>query len=111
MKVCILLGMQGKRRRPVTNERLYVMYEPREVPATPPTRLGKLQDLDTTLEMPNEAEVHLWTHGDDGDEETVHAMLDAPDIAEEPEDAKDPQEAFLRRLHGGGGYIKRIIDD
>ncbi len=90
---------------------MIVTYEPREVPATPSTRLGKLQDLDTTQEMPNEAEVHLWTHGDDEDGETVRAMLDTPDIAEEPEDAEDPQEAFLRRLQGGGGYIERIINN
>jgi len=87
-----------------------VMCEPRDTPATLPTRVGKLQDLDTTQEMPNEAEVHLWTHGDD-DEETVCAMLDALEVAEEPEDAKDPHEAFLQRIHRGGAYMEEILDD
>jgi len=69
-----------------------------------------LQDLTITEDTPNEAEIHLWTHGED-DEEMVRVMLDAPEDAEEPEDAKDPQEAFKQRLYCGGAYIERIIDD
>jgi len=79
------------------------MYVPRDTPATPPTRIGRLEDLDTIEDMPNEAEVHLWTHGDDEeDEATVRAMIEA---------AEDPDEAFKQRLHCGGAYVKEILDD
>ena len=79
------------------------MYVPRDTPATPPTRIGRLEDLDTIEDMPNEAEVHLWTHGDDvADEATVRAMIEA---------AEDPDEAFKQRLHCGGAYVKEILDD
>jgi len=87
-----------------------VTYPPRDTPATLPTCMGMLQDLDTTQDMPNRAEIHLWTHGDDN-EETVRAMLDTLGDAEEPDNAKDPQEAFRQRLYCGGAYIKRIIDN
>ncbi|SRR6266702_7219156 len=88
-----------------------VTYMPRDTPATPPTRMGRLQDLVTTEDTPNEAEIHLWTHGED-DEATVHAMLDTPEDAEEPpEDVEDPQEAFKQHLYCGGVYIERIMDD
>ena len=92
------------------NHTTNVTCEPRDTPATPPTCVGRLQDLDITQVMPNEAEAHLWTHGEDN-EETVRAMLDAPEDAEEPEDAEDPHEAFLWRMHRGGAYIERILDD
>ncbi len=63
--------------------------------------------------MPNEADIHLWTYGeDDEDDATVHAMLDAPEDAKEPEDAEeDPYEAFKQRLHCGGAYVEEVIDD
>ena len=61
-----------------------------------------LQDLNTTQDMPNEAEIHHWTHGDDEeDETTVRAILDA----------EDPQEAFKQRLHCGGAYVEEILND
>ncbi len=54
-------------------------------------------------DMPNEAEKHLWTHGDDEeDEATVRAMIEA---------AEDPDEAFKQRLHCGGAYVEEILDD
>ncbi len=46
-----------------------------------------MQDLNHTEEMPNEADIHLWTHGEDN-EETVCAMLDALEDAKELEDAE-----------------------
>ncbi len=48
-----------------------------------------LQDLEHTQDMPNEADIHLWTHGDDDeDDTTVRAMIDAPeDINNAEEDA------------------------
>ncbi len=53
-----------------------------------------LQYIDSNYDLPNKAEVHLWTHGDDK-EETVRAMLDTlKDAKEDPEDAKeDPEDA------------------
>jgi len=47
-----------------------------------------LQDLNHIEDMPNKTEIRLWTHGDD-DEETVCAILDAPEDAEELEDAEE----------------------
>ncbi len=80
----------------VANEYIFVTKNvtvmPRDTPATPPTRIGKLQDLTIKEDTPNEAEIHLWTHGED-DEEMVRAMLDVP------EDAEDPQEAFKQRCY------------
>ncbi len=67
-----------------------------------------LQDLKPTEEMPDEANIHLWTHGDDDDddEDTIHAMIDAPEDAEEPEDAKEDLEdaKHLYRMVTGGPY-------
>ncbi len=50
-----------------------------------------MKDLDHNQDMPSEADIHLWTHGDD-DEETVRAMLDTPEDAKEPEDAEEDLE-------------------
>jgi len=50
-----------------------------------------MYDLDHTQDMPNKAEICLWTHGEDeqDDEETVCAMIDAPEDAKEDlEDAE-----------------------
>ncbi len=64
------------------------MFQPQAIPATPSTCLGMLQDLNHTQDMPNKAEIHLWTHGDD--EETVRAMLEElEDAKEDPEDLED----------------------
>ena len=79
---------------------------PRNTPATPPTRVGRLEDLDIIEDMPNEAEECLWTHGDDEDDEeddtTVRNMIEA---------AEDPEEAFKQRLYCGLAYVEEIIDD
>ncbi len=71
-----------------------------------------LKDLDHTEEMPSEADIHLWTHRDDDeDSETVRAILEEPENAEEPEDTEeDPYKAIKQRLHCGGAYVKEIID-
>ncbi len=61
-----------------------------------------LRYIDNDYEMPNKAEVHLWTHGDDheeDDEETVCAMLDAPEDAEELEEAKENPEDLEDARH------------
>jgi len=42
--------------------------------------------------MPSKADIHLWTHRDDN-EETVHAMLDAPEDAKELENTEEPGDA------------------
>ncbi len=62
-----------------------VTYAPRNTPATPPTHVGKLQDLEPlSHELTNE-DIHYWTHRDDEEDEAiVQAILDA----------EDPQEAF-----------------
>ncbi len=53
-----------------------------------------LQDLDHTQERPNEAEIQLWTHRDDDeDDATVRAMMDEPEDAKELEDAEDLEDA------------------
>ncbi len=47
-----------------------------------------LEDL--PQDMPSEADIHYWMHGDNSeDNTTVHRMLDLPEDAEEPEDAKE----------------------
>ncbi len=66
-----------------------------------------LQDLDHTEDTPNEAEICLWTHGDDKeDDETVCVMLDAPEDAEEPEDTEEDLEdtRHLYRMVTSGPY-------
>ncbi len=50
-----------------------------------------LRYIDSNYDLPNKAEVRLWTHRDN-DEETVRAMLDASEDAEEPEDAEEDLE-------------------
>ena len=70
-----------------------VTFMPRAIPATPPTHVGMLQDLNHTQDTPNKAEIHLWTHGDDEDDATIWAMLDTPEDAEELEDAEEPEDA------------------
>ncbi len=88
-------------------EVMFVMFQPCDNPATLPTCVGRMQDLNHTQDMPSEADIRLWTHGDDDeDDATVRAMLGAPEDAEE-----DPQEAFKQRLHCGGAYVEEIIDD
>src|SRR6266702_1157373 len=80
-----------------------VTYMPCDIPATPSTRIGRLEDLDDIKDTPNKAEERLWTHGDDEeDEATVRAMIEA---------AEDPDEAFKQRLHCGSAYVEEIIDD
>ncbi len=71
-----------------------------------------LKDLDHTEEMPSEADICLWTHGDDDeDSKTVCTILEEPENAKEPEDTKeDPYEAIKQCLHCGGAYVKEIID-
>ncbi len=45
--------------------------------------------------MPNEAEIRLWTHGDDDeDDATVRAMIDALEDAGEPEEAEETLEDY-----------------
>ncbi len=73
---------------------MLVTFQPRAIPATPPTHVGMLQDLNHTQEMPSEADIHLWTHRDDNeDDATVHAMIDAL------EDAKETQEEYEEGQH------------
>ncbi len=36
-----------------------VTFQPRTIPATPPTCVGMMQDLNHTQDMPNEADIHL----------------------------------------------------
>src|SRR6266702_7484370 len=80
-----------------------VTYTPHDIPATPQTRIGRLEDLDIIENMPNEAEERLWTHGDDEeDEATVRDLIEA---------AEDPEEAFKQRLDCGSAYVEAIIDD
>src|SRR6266702_1327170 len=88
---------------PCPREEGNVTYTPRNIPNTPPTRIGRLEDLNTAEDMPNEADRQLWTHGDDEeDEATVRALI---------ETAEDPEEAFKQRLHCGSAYVEEIIDD
>jgi len=88
---------------PCLREEGNVTYTPRDIPAIPPTRIGRLEDLDITEDMPNEAEERLWTHGDDEeDEATVRAVIEA---------AEDPEEAFKQRLYCGSAYVEEIMDD
>jgi len=53
-----------------------------------------LQDLDHTQDMPNKADIHLWTHEEnDKDDAMIHAMLDTLEDAEELEEAdEDPED-------------------
>src|SRR6266702_4126075 len=86
-----------------SSSKMSVTYTPRNIPNTPPTRIGRLEDLNTAEDMPNEADRQLWTHGDDEeDEATVRALI---------ETAEDPEEAFKQRLHCGSAYVEEIIDD
>jgi len=78
----------------LTQNQWDVTFQPHDTPATPPTCAGMLQYIDPEYDLPNKAEIHLWTHGqDEEDDATVHAMIDAPEDAEEPEDAKEPEDA------------------
>src|SRR6266702_49719 len=78
-----------------------VMFQPRAIPATLPTRVGMLQDIDHTQSMPNNADICLWTQGEDSedDDTIVHAMLDTPEAAEEPEEAEETQEEYEEGRH------------
>ncbi len=80
-----------------------VTYGPLPLPPPQHTCIGALRD-----DLPDltEEDVHLWTHGDDEeDEATVRVVLDAEEYAE------DPSEAIKRRLHCGGAYVEEIIDN
>ncbi len=68
--------------------------------------IDDIPDLKPLQDMPTDEDIHYWTHGEDEDETTVCAMLDAPEEADE-----DPQEAIKQRLHCGGAYVEEIIDD
>jgi len=82
-----------------------VTFQPHSTPATPPTCIGMLQNLNHTQDVPNEADIYLWTHRDDN-KDMVCAMLDAPEDAENLEDAKEDLEDahYLYRAIMGKPY-------
>ncbi len=52
-----------------------------------------MQDLEHSQEMSSEANIQLWTHGDDEeDSATVHAILDAPEDTKELGETKENYE-------------------
>ncbi len=84
---------------------LHVTYTPHDIPATPPTCVGGLRDLNILESMPSEADEHYWRHGDDEEDEKDEATVRAILYTE------DPQEAVKQRLHCGGAYVEEILDN
>ncbi len=63
-----------------------------------PTCIGALYNNNPQEYLPSEKNIHFWTH--EGDEETVHRMLDLPEDAEEAKKLFWLCEGIIKPYHG-----------
>ena len=69
------------------------MLQPSTTPKHLPTCIGSIYNPTQMEDLPSEVDIHHWRYRDDNkDIATVRRMLDLPEDAEEPEDAKENAE-------------------